>query len=124
MPRKALTHDLASATVRYLRINADQTTSELTAAQMRAALATNRLLVLPGGATTLYSGENFVLEISSSDILNVAGMTQPYAFFGVSVNGFLIKDGASLLYTVPAETGFMFFDDGSTRSGGSWSVTL
>ena len=38
MPRKALTHDLASATVRYLRINADQTTSELTAAQMLAAV--------------------------------------------------------------------------------------
>ena len=38
MPRKALTQDLSSATVRFLRINADQTVSELTAAQMLAAI--------------------------------------------------------------------------------------
>jgi len=96
-------------------------------AALRALLGVvnNRLLVLPGNATTLYTGENFVLEIGGSDILNVAGMAHPYAFFGVSVNGFPINDGATLLYTVPAETGFMFFDDGSsTRSGSSWPVTL
>jgi hypothetical protein len=121
---KNLLVSLAGSGVRYLRINADQTTDELTAAQMRTALATNLLLVLPGGATTLYSGEHFVLGTQTSDIINIAGMTQPYAFFGVVVETTLIQDGATLLYTVPAGTGFMFFDDGITRSGASWAVTL
>lgn len=38
MPRKALTQDLAGSGIRFLRINADQSTTELTAAQMLAAL--------------------------------------------------------------------------------------
>ncbi len=38
MPRKTITQNLAGSGVRYLRINADQTTDELTAAQMLAAL--------------------------------------------------------------------------------------
>lgn len=38
MPRKALTQDLAGSGIRFLRINADQSTSELTAAQALAAI--------------------------------------------------------------------------------------
>lgn len=96
----------------------------LAASAPRKKIANNRMLVLPGASTTPYAGELFILEISGSDILDVAGTPQPYAFFGVSVNGFVINDGATTLFTVPATTGFMFFDDGATRSGGSWSVTL
>ena len=67
MPRKALTHDLASATVRYLRINADQTTTELTAAQTRTALEV--------AVTPLDFGLAAQLNLSTTTYVDIPGFT-------------------------------------------------
>ena len=76
MPRKALTHDLASATVRYLRINADQTTTELTAAQLRVALGAQLAGVQYLTANAVWDGSLFVTNDAAWQ-LSFAGWSAP-----------------------------------------------
>ena len=78
MPRKALTHDLASATVRYLRINADQTTTELTAAALRTAIgAFGGVQYLTANAA--WDGSMFILNDGTARTVNFAAATFPIA---------------------------------------------
>jgi len=77
MPRKNLTIDLAGSGVRFARINADQSASELTAADLRTALGVSPSTVTAVSATqdsttTTYAaitGTSVALEASSSYLL-------------------------------------------------------
>ena len=95
-------------------------------AAMRALLASAPALqALPGGATTAYSGASFVLETSGGDVLDVAGITAPFGFFGFTINGLDIKDGATTICSPSAGSAFMYFDiDGYTRGAAEFAATL
>lgn len=81
MPRRVLTQNLASATVRYLRINADQTTDELTAAQMLAALGGQKSGVQYLTANAVWDGSPIVTTDGNGPYnLSVAGVTGGYSF--------------------------------------------
>lgn len=111
MPRKAFTYDIASATVRFPRINADQTTTELTAAQFRAAIKATSCQFLAAGANT-YDGSPQVIALDSCT-LNVAGFAAPYSFSGYASGQIEIKDGATTLDTILVNNAFTFFDNGT-----------
>jgi hypothetical protein len=69
MPRKNFTIDLAGSGVRFARINADQTTTELTAAQMRTALEV--------AGTPLDFGLAAQLDLSTTSYVDIPGFTVP-----------------------------------------------
>lgn len=86
MPRKALTYDLASATVRFPRINADQTTSELTAALMRTALDVPKTGVQYLTANAVWDGSIIVTNDATTRTLSLAGHTGALVFV-VTIGG-------------------------------------
>ena len=109
MPRKALTHDLASATVRYLRINADQTTSELTAAQMLAALgrvAQVRTANLVRATVTLANDTAFAIAVGAGETWHIV-----YDLFVLEGNGAGIKCYLTWPASSEAEGAGIFFDE-------------
>ena len=85
MPRKALTQDLAGSGVRFLRINADQSTTELTAAQMLAAIGGP---IIKAGSGTTRSSTSFATD-SEFSVAVGAGETWKldYKLFFLENNG-------------------------------------
>jgi len=106
MPRKNLTIDLAGSGVRFARINADQTTDELTAAEMLAALG-ERYGYLAADVTQAATTANSDFSFTLPD--------------GTTSNGFAIAAGE--IWQVDAM--FQWFqDDGGGSPDGAMKFTL